>query len=281
MSRICGFVRIIRPVNALMMGISIVIGALIAGGSRGDTLSVDLLLGFVTGFTLAGAAMTINDYYDKDIDTINEPERPIPSGQVKPREAVAFSLLLSSIGLVSAWLLGLRALAIAVFAWVIMMVYSSWGKRKGFIGNIMVSINIALPFIYGGVVTSGSGPTFVYSLIAFLANTGREITKGIVDLEGDRAEGVKTIAVQRGPRTASIAAALLYVAAGVISLIPLVFGLVSVWYAPFVALADIGLLYESLSILRDPSRQNSRRIKGRLLYWMLFGLLAFAAGSLL
>ncbi len=281
MSRVSGFIRIIRPVNSLMMGVSVLVGAAMVGGVKGTGLDWDLALAFITGFTLSGAAMTINDYYDMDVDAINEPGRPIPSGLVKPREAVAYTFLLSAVGLYASWLVSWQTLGIAVLAWVVLMAYSSWGKRTGFFGNLMVSTCIALPFIYGGVMVSNSSPSLLFSLLAFLTNTGREISKGIIDMEGDRVEGIRTIAVRWGARTASRVAALFYLAAVAVSMIPLYFGLVSVWYSPFVALTDMGLLYEALTIVRDPSRENSRRVKKRILYWMLFGLLGFAAGSLL
>ena len=281
MSRVSGFIRIIRPVNSLMMGVGVLVGAVMVGGVKGAGLDWDLALAFITGFTLSGAAMTINDYYDMDVDAINEPGRPIPSGLVKPREAVAYTFLLSAVGLYASWLVSWQTLGIAVLAWVVLMAYSSWGKRTGFFGNLMVSTCIALPFIYGGVMVSNSSPSLLFSLLAFLTNTGREISKGIIDMEGDRVEGIRTIAVRWGARTASRVAALFYLAAVAVSMIPLYFGLVSVWYSPFVALTDMGLLYEALTIVRDPSRENSRRVKKRILYWMLFGLLGFAAGSLL
>ncbi len=281
MSRVSGFIRIIRPVNSLMMGVSVLVGAVMVGGVKGAGLDWDLALAFITGFTLSGAAMTINDYYDMDVDAINEPGRPIPSGLVKPREAVAYTFLLSAVGLYASWLVSWQTLGIAVLAWVVLMAYSSWGKRTGFFGNLMVSTCIALPFIYGGVMVSNSSPSLLFSLLAFLTNTGREISKGIIDMEGDRVEGIRTIAVRWGARTASRVVALFYLAAVAVSMIPLYFGLVSVWYSPFVALTDMGLLYEALTIVRDPSRENSRRVKKRILYWMLFGLLGFAAGSLL
>jgi geranylgeranylglycerol-phosphate geranylgeranyltransferase len=281
MSRVNGFIRIIRPVNSLMMGVSVLVGAVMVGGVKGTGLDWDLALAFITGFTLSGAAMTINDYYDMDVDAINEPGRPIPSGLVKPREAVAYTFLLSAVGLYASWLVSWQTLGIAIFAWAVLMAYSSWGKRTGFFGNLMVSTCIALPFIYGGVMVSNSSPSLLFSLLAFLTNTGREITKGIIDMEGDRVEGIRTIAVRWGARTASRVAALFYMASVTISIIPIYFGLVSIWYSPFVALTDMGLLYEALTIVRDPSRENSRRVKKRILYWMLFGLLGFAAGSLL
>ncbi|KON30484.1 hypothetical protein AC482_03765 [miscellaneous Crenarchaeota group-15 archaeon DG-45] len=56
-------------------------------------------------------------------------------------------------------------------------------------------------------------------------------------------------------------------------------GLVSLWYGPFVALTDLGLIHSSYSLVRDPSRGNSRRVKNRVLVWMALGLIGFIAGS--
>ena len=196
MGRIGGFLRIIRPVNSVMLGAAILVGVAMAGGANGPLLSLALV--FLTGFTLTGAAMVINDYYDRDIDAVNEPGRPIPSGEVKPREAVAYSILLSAVGLAAAGLTSISALGVAALSWILMMTYSAWGKRMGFLGNLMVSTCIGLPFVYGGIVAGNVSTSLLFSALAFLSNTGREVTKGIVDTEGDSSRGVKTVAVVYG-----------------------------------------------------------------------------------
>jgi len=281
MGRVGGFLNILRPVNSVMMGVGILVGVVIAGGFRSSIPLEYLALAFVTGFTLTGSAMVINDYFDREIDAVNEPHRPIPSGEVKPNEAVVYSLLLSAVGLTAAFLTSLPSLAIAVFSWLIMMVYSAWGKRTGFPGNLMVSTCIALSFIYGGVIAGNVSTSLLFSALAFLSNTGREITKGIVDTEGDGARGVKTIAVAYGVDKAAYIASAFYLIAVAASTLPLLLSLVSLWYLPFVAVTDAGLIYGTLTLLRDHSRESSRRVKKQVLYWMLFGLLAFAAGTLL
>ena len=141
-----GLIRLIRPVNCVMIGFAILVGALMGGGISSLGSPRDLFLAFLTGFTLTGGAMAINDYYDREIDSINEPGRPIPSGAVTPRLAFTTSMVLSVIGLVSSWMTGLSSLALASFAWVAMMFYSTVGKRTGLPGNLIVSTCIGLPF---------------------------------------------------------------------------------------------------------------------------------------
>jgi geranylgeranylglycerol-phosphate geranylgeranyltransferase len=277
-----GLARIIRPINSMMVGFAVLVGAAIGGGSLLISSTLELILAFLTGFLLSGSAMAVNDYYDKEIDSINEPTRPIPSGEVAPSEALVISLVLSALGLATAYLTSLRNFMIASLAWVAMMAYSTVGKRTGLPGNLIVSTCIALPFIYGGVIAEeGFGPSLLFALIAFLSNTGREVTKGIVDIEGDNAAGINTVAVYAGAKVASWVSVVCYASAVAVSMLPVWLGLVSLWYLPFVALTDAGLLYLSVSLLLEPSRENSRRVKNRVLPLMLVGLVGFLLGSLM
>ncbi len=274
------YLEIMRPVNSVMVGIAIIVGAAITGGA--ETLGNYMLLiySFLTGFTLTGASMAINDYYDRDIDFINEPKRPIPSGRITPQGAIVFTAVLSVVGLAASWMISYAAFGIAVFAWIVMMAYSIWGKKQGFLGNLMVSTCIALPFIYGGLLSGQIYSSIFFSMLAFLSNTGREITKGIVDIEGDRAEGVRTVAVSKGASRAADIATLFFLGAVASSVLPVYFKLVSFWYIPFVVITDLGLILSSYQIVNDPTRETARSVKKRILYLMLIGLIGFAVGSL-
>jgi len=280
MGRLTGFLNIIRPVNSVMMGLGILVGVVVAAGLSPSIHVANLALAFLAGFALTGSAMVINDYFDRDIDAVNEPTRPIPRGDVKPSEAVVYSLFLSAVGLAASYTTGLLTLGIAAFSWAMMMVYSAWGKKTGFPGNLMVSICIALPFLYGGVIAGTVSVSLLFSALAFLSNTGREVTKGIVDIEGDRTRGVKTIAVSYGANRAAYLASTFYLIAVLASSLPILLDLVSIWYVPFVAVTDIGLIHGATSLLKDHSRETSRKVKNQVLYWMLFGLLAFTLGSI-
>lgn len=281
MEKLRAYVEIIRPINSVMLGFSIIVGAAITGGTTILQTPVEIFLAFITGFTMTGAAMAVNDFYDKEIDAINEPQRPIPSGRMSGGEALGLTAILCITGLFSSYLVSREALVIASFALIVMLIYSAWGKRTGFLGNIMVSTCIGLPFIYGGFMTGRVWASFFFSLIAFLTNIGREITKGIVDIEGDERAGVNTIAVIKGDKTAALIASLFLVSATVASAVPVLLDQVSNWYIPFIIVTDLGLLISSYSLFKQPTRENSREIKNRILYLMLIGLIGFAAGSLI
>lgn len=286
MSCAVGFTRLIRPVNCLMMGVAVVVGAALTGALASLDMFVsqlqNLLFGFSTGFLLTGATMAINDYYDREIDAINEPTRPIPSGVLTANEALMFAFALSAIGFAAALFTGWKCFLVASAALGIFVLYTTKGKRMGLAGNLLVSLCVAVPFVYGGfVVDKGFMQTIsVFAGIVFLSNTGREITKGIVDVQGDRENNIRTVAVVYGRRKAAIAAAFFYLSAVSLTPLPWLLNTVSLWFLPFVALTDAGLVYASISLVKDHSRANARRTKKRNLLWFSIGLLAFVAGTL-
>lgn len=280
MGKAKALVRLIRPVNCVMMGFAVIVGAALADRGISAQQFQNLLLGFSTGFFLTGATMAVNDYYDREIDAVNEPKRPIPSGAVDPREALALAIALTLVGFLAAAATNWQCLVLAAASWAVFVLYTTKGKRTGFLGNLMVSTCIAVPFVYGGfVVAEGLTPAVgVFVAIVFLSNTGREVTKGIVDLEGDREKNIRTVAVLHGEKKAALVAAALHIFAVSLTPVPWVLGMVFFWYLPFVALTDMGLILSSVLLLLNPSRENAKRIKNRELAWFLSGLLAFIAG---
>ena len=282
MGKLGGFVRLMRPVNCVMMGFAVLVGAVLAAPQFSTLNWLNVLFGFLTGFTFCAAAMVINDYYDRKIDAINEPNRPIPSGVVKAREALAFMATLIVVGFIFALLVSPLCFGVAAASLIITGTYLTVGKRSGLPGNFLVSACVAIPFIYGSVTVIGTvGLNVVFfASMAFLSNTGREITKGIVDVQGDSAEGVKTLAVRYGEKSAAVTAAAFYVSAVALTPITWLLGLVSVWFIPFVLVTDIGLLSCAILLLKDPTREKARKIKKTVLLLFIFGLLAYIFGTL-
>jgi geranylgeranylglycerol-phosphate geranylgeranyltransferase len=282
MGKASGLVRLMRPINCAMMGFAVFVGTVLADPQFFNAAWLSVVYGFVTGFMLTAASMTVNDYYDRAIDAINEPSRPIPSGSVSAREALAFVFVLSAVGFVFAYFTSFLCLAVAVISWIVVVAYVTVGKRSGLPGNLLVSTCVAIPFIYGSITILDHVPLSVllFTLMAFLSNTGREITKGIVDVKGDKAEGIKTLAVRYGEKNAAVAASLFYVSAVALTPVPWVLGLVSFWFIPLVLVTDVGLIASSVLLLRDHSRENARKIKKLVLLLFVVGLLAYVVGVL-
>ena len=282
MGKVSGFIRLMRPINCAMMGFAVFVGAVLANPQFFNVAWLGVLYGFVTGFTLTAASMTINDYYDRLIDAINEPSRPIPSGLVSARQALVFVFVLSAVGFVFAYLTSLLCLVVAIISWVVVVTYVTVGKRSGLPGNFLVSTCVAIPFIYGSIIVLSQVPLSVllFTVMAFLSNTGREITKGIADVKGDKTEGIKTLAVRYGEKNAAVVAALFYVLAVSLTPVPWILSLVSFWFIPFILVTDVGLVASSALLLRDYSRESARKIKKLVLLLFIVGLLAYVVGVL-
>lgn len=272
-----------RPANSVMMAFAVMVGEVIT--LRGELRPIPTLLGVVTAFTLTASSMVINDYFDREVDRVNEPQRPLPSGAITPTGALLCAAVLGVLGLFSAYLTTpptLLALSVATFAYGLAVFYNAEGKRWGLAGNLMVSGVVAVPFLYGSFIV-GVVPgelLLLFASLAFLSNTGREIIKGISDVEGDKLRGVKTLALTLGGRGASLTASAFYLGAVAASLIPFFRGGVSLFYFPLVGVADLGFLYSSVSIMKTPTRENTKRVKKLSLIWMFSGLLAFLLGGL-
>ncbi|MDH5783112.1 MAG: UbiA family prenyltransferase [Candidatus Bathyarchaeota archaeon] len=288
MNKITGIIKLIRPINCIIIGFAVLVGAIVANESLSfnSTTLTRLAFGFVTGFTFLAAANTVNDYHDRKIDAVNEPNRPIPSGVIKPNKALGYAAVLSVTGLVAAFFTNIPSLTIAVIAWFLFTYYATKGKRTGILGNLIVSACFAIPFIYGSLlvrhtIDEALSPVVIaFAGMSSVSTLGREITKGIVDVEGDKLEGIKTVAVLYGSRIAALFALLFYVSAVVLSFFPWLLEEVSVWYLPFVAVADLGFIFSSTSLLRNYSRENARNVKNIVRIWMVIGLFAFVAGVL-
>ena len=283
MSRAAGFFRLVRPVNGLMMGFAVIVGAsLVLAEPVTFELGVSLMLGFVTGFTLMAAAMAINDYYDMEIDRINEPGRPLPEGVVKPGEALVFAAFLTVVGLAAAVRTSLFCLGLAAVAWVVAVSYNTRGKRTGLPGNFLVGACMAIPFLYGSLIVKDwlDQTALLFAAMAFLSGTGREVAKGVVDVEGDRSKGIRTVAISQGEKAAAILASFFFLSAVLLSSLPVFLNLVRCWYVPFVVVTDLGFIVSSVLLVRDPSRANAKRIKNLALVWMTLAMVSFFAGTL-
>ena len=287
MSKIGGYFKLMRPVNCLLLGFAVIVGAALAAPNLVGVLWVNLVFMFMTGFTLIGASMVINDYYDREIDRINEPERPIPSGLIRPSEALKFAAFLTVTGFIAASVntyltKNAGCILVAITAWITFAAYTTKCKRSGLPGNFLVSLCIAISFIYGSYAIVGNSPLniLLFSSMVFLANTGREITKGIVDVEGDKTKTIKTLAVSFGKKAAAQAATLFYLTAVLLSPLPWLLSIVSFWFIPFVLITDFGLIFDSFRLLKNTTKENAKRVKNHVLFWFFIGLLGFTFGGL-
>lgn len=276
-----GALELIRPVNCAMIGFAVVVGAFV---SRPSSASIPQLgLGFMTGFFICAYSMSVNDIYDLEVDRVNRPERPIPSGRVSPHDASRVSFMLLAAGMACSFL-SLIPLAVviagayALLSWV----YNAKAKKSGLPGNLIVASSLAIPFIYGGAVSGGSiggSLLLMMALTAFFSGVGREVVKAMADVEGDAKREVNSLARQRGPVFASRTGALFFLLAVLTSWVPLATGLANEVYTIGVVVPDAIFVYLAVAIMAKHDPANAYRVKGMALAGMTVGLLVFIGGA--
>jgi geranylgeranylglycerol-phosphate geranylgeranyltransferase len=238
-----------------------------------------VLFACLTGAFITAAANAINDVYDLEIDRINRPYRPLPKGEITPKEAFVFSIIFFVLGVTSSAMINKATLIIAVVFAVLLYLYSASLKRRALIGNVTVSLATAIAFIYGGVAVEQVKNAFFPALYAFLMHFGREIIKDMEDVEGDRKNGALTLPIRCGIRPAQILTTILLGALILITQLPFFLGIYGIWYLIVVNVGvNAVLLFTILSMWLTPERSNYRLLSALLKADMLIGLAAIYIG---
>lgn len=223
-------IEILRPINGLMGGLTVIIGIL---NTRIDidlfTLVFNIIFGILTYFFISGSSMVINDYYDIEIDKINRPERPIPRGSITLKQAKILWIITILIGTILSIIhsllfnIGYLVPIIVVFMAFIGWLYAAWGKKSGFLGNIIVGISFSIGLIYGAMLNNSFIPPYIYYffLTSFFLLLSREVIKGCEDVEGDKNEGVRTLAIRIGIKKSTMVSMIFAIIAIVFYILPL------------------------------------------------------------
>jgi geranylgeranylglycerol-phosphate geranylgeranyltransferase len=194
------FYRLGRPVNALAGCIAVLLSAYVAGPQAWWPV----IMATVTVLLITVSTNAWNDYLDIEIDRINKPERPLPSGKISPREALLFSVAGSALSLVTAVFINTPAFFVALGSNLLLYIYSWKLKCTILWGNATVGAVVALCFIFGGLAAGNIMPIIPLAVTVFFALTGREILKTMADYPGDREHNCRTIAVAWGRDIARI-----------------------------------------------------------------------------
>ncbi len=269
------YLEIIRPGNAVLAVIAVLLMAVITG-----VFNTTVLIACIAVFVITGFGNAINDYFDHKIDAVNKPERPIPSGRISLNAAGYYSMVLALLGnILAVVFLGLIPEIIIVATTVLMFYYAHTLKKKILVGNFLISFLTGLSFVFGGVVVGATIPSIYLGFYAFLSTMMREIVKDMEDVKGDEMEGANTLPIAYGMKTSSILAASFMIFASVTSPILYFLGILTIWYLPVLAVAIVIFLSSAVSILKDSSQENSRMISKRVKIGMMVTLISFAAGS--
>jgi 4-hydroxybenzoate polyprenyltransferase len=212
-SRAALWVEFSRPFTLVAPALGFASGAVTAAGAAPrESWSADLVVYPLIGLTMAAvlnaASNALNQIYDLEIDRINKPKRPLPSGRLSLREAWVFTLVTYPVALLLAWLVapgGRReCFWIVLIATVITILYSVPPFRTKRLG-IWANVTIAIP---RGVLLKVAGWSAVKSIVGIepwfigaifgLFLLGASTTKDFADMEGDARGGCRTLPIIHG-----------------------------------------------------------------------------------
>ncbi|MFX1588071.1 MAG: geranylgeranylglycerol-phosphate geranylgeranyltransferase [Promethearchaeota archaeon] len=284
-------IEIMRPHNDLMGSLTVIIGFLNTRTPMTiGNLLINIILGVFTYFFIAGSGMVVNDIYDIEIDKINKPNRPIPRGSITLNQAKLLYFLYLVIGLSFSVIhsilfkLGILNIIIAALFGFIGWLYAYWGKKSGFLGNIIVSISFSIGLIYGAILNNSIIPNYIYFffLTSFFLLLSREVIKGCEDIEGDKKEGVKTLAIRIGIKSATRVAIIFSASAIVFFILPYFTNIINqVFFLISMFFGLIDVFYAVILMLKTPLNQKDfKKISLLLKIGCLLGLIAFIFASI-
>ncbi|RIK23711.1 MAG: hypothetical protein DCC51_02705 [Anaerolineae bacterium] len=266
-----GLYKLSRPMSTLTGVLAVALGGYVAGTGAWDKIALAAL---ATLFVSA-AANAWNDYRDIDIDRINQPQRPLPSGMVSPRAALYFSIVLAVLSIGLAALINPLALIIAALTNILLYVYSVWLKSTVLLGNATIALISAMSPVFGGVAAGNPRPSLWLGAIIFTGIFAREVLKTLADYEGDKANHIGTISTAVGPRAARTIFFFLLGATAIVMLAPYLLGHFQPIYAYIVVLGVFPVaLYVLIHVTRDRTGPQLERLSQLLKYDFLVWFVA-------
>ncbi|MDJ0509175.1 MAG: chlorophyll synthase ChlG [Crocosphaera sp.] len=209
--------QLMKPITWIPLMWGVVCGAASSGGyiwSIEDFLRAAACM-LLSGPLMAGYTQTLNDFYDREIDAINEPYRPIPSGAISVPQVVTQILILLALGIALSYGLDIWAghdfpimLCLTLGGAFLAYIYSAPPlklKQNGWLGNYALGASyIALPWWAGHALFGELNWTIVIlTLFYSLAGLGIAVVNDFKSVEGDRQLGLNSLPVMFGVNQAA------------------------------------------------------------------------------
>jgi 4-hydroxybenzoate polyprenyltransferase and related prenyltransferases len=282
--KISVYLEFMRYKNCAMAGISalaaVFISAFILDYSVNENLFYvvqHLLYIFFMVFLVTGAGNMLNDYYDIEIDKVNKPDRPLPSGRIGLKEAFHLTIACFLIALLLSIIITPMAMVIGFVNVFILIWYAKSLKRTILIGNLTIAYLTGSTFLFGASLFGIEGIYVLLplALLAFLATAAREIVKDIEDIEGDSKDGAVTFPIKFGEKPAIILASSFGFLAVLLSPLPYFTGTLTVHYLYALFFGILCFFYAIYTLIAKHDYAKSSKF---FKIAMFLALIAFAFG---
>jgi len=270
--------RLIKPITWFPPVWAFLCGAVSSGVPVLQNWALVLLGMVLAGPIVCGMSQAANDWCDRHVDAVNEPDRPIPSGRIPGRWGLWIALTMTALSLAVGWLLGPWGFAATLIGVIAAWAYSAEPvrlKRSGWWGPGLVGLSYeGLPWFTGAAVLLSAAPRFEIVAMAVLYALGAHGIMTLNDfkaLEGDRQHGVRSLPVTLGPEVAAkIACTVMGLAQALVIAFLLVLG------QPWHALAVTALLAAQIAAMRVLFRDP----KGKAPWYNGTGVVLYVTGMM-
>jgi geranylgeranylglycerol-phosphate geranylgeranyltransferase len=190
-----------RPYTVTWCGLVSLVGTCVTLGYF-PSISIALLVLFIPMMGWI-AGLYLSDYLDRNLDSIQKPHRPIPSGRIKPKEAIIVGALFALTGFFLTFFLTLYNVILVFVVAVLVFFYTNVSKSHGFSGNVNRGLVTMAAYFFGIFATGvslSSLPPYVWllSIVFLVHDTNSNLVGAIRDIEGDKEGGYRTIPVKYG-----------------------------------------------------------------------------------
>ena len=270
--------QLLKPVTWFPPMWAFACGAISSGVSIADHWGLVLAGMALSGPLVCGTSQAVNDWFDRHVDAINEPNRPIPSGRIPGRWGLYIAIIWTVVSLAVALALGPVVFWAACFGMAMAWAYSAPPLRfkgNGWWGNAAVGLCYeGLPWFTGAAVLLAAVPPWPGIVLALLYSLGAHGIMTLNDfkaIDGDTRMGVRSLPVQLGVQGAARTACVVMALPQVV-----VIGLLFSWGKPLHAAAVLVLLVVQLVMMR---RFLARPVE-KALWYSGFGVPLYVSGMM-
>jgi chlorophyll synthase len=254
-------------------------GLISSGFSFGSNWQIVVAGVLLAGPMVCGTSQAVNDWYDRHVDAINEPNRPIPSGRLPGNWGFYISVTWTILSLILATTLGFWGFAAATLGLILAWMYSAPPfrlKQNGWWGNLACGLAYeGLPWITAAAIIAAALPDWRILTMAALYSVGAHGIMTLNDfksIEGDKRTGIGSLPVQLGPERAAKLACIVMAVPQIAVIV-----LLAWWGRPIHAFAVAGVLVAQVTLMRtllsDP--------RGRAAWYNGTGIVLFVSGMMI
>lgn len=285
--KILGFLKLIRFGVSLFGCIGLFVSGILAEDLKG--FQIEYLFAFFIVFISASGAFALNDYYDFEVDKINNrKDRPLAIGLLSRKIALITAIVSLIIVVLLSLLLNFAAMILTFISVPIFYVYSMGLKKRLFFKNFLIAFSyLSTIFLGSFIIDSSLEPIIIYfAVMGFIVGFANEIMFDIADVKGDYGLGIKTISTKYGIKRAAHISTILYIVIIVLDLLPFFVKIDQRLYLDYlflilILIPVISYIILTISLLKKQTSKNILKLRNLVFIIMQIGTISYLIGVLI